>query len=110
MGNYTSKVPEQDLYIFEFVGGDYQFISKTRIKPDPCFKNHKLRMLKFVDDNYIYLVVGDKAPQKEAKEEDKYIRLYSLKDNKVISDINLDNNSDRKIADQVPFSNLIVLG
>lgn len=37
-------------------------------------------MLKFVGDNYIYFVVGDKAPQKEVKEEDRYIRLYSLKD------------------------------
>lgn len=46
-------------------------------------------MLKFVDDNYIYFVVGDKAPLKESKEEDRYIRLYSLKDGQVISDINL---------------------
>ena len=80
MGNYVSKVSEQDLYIFEYIGGDYQFLSKTRIKPDPCFKNHKMRMLKFVGDNYIYFVVGDKAPKKEIKEEDKYIRLYSLKE------------------------------
>ncbi len=56
-------------------------------------------MLKFVEDNYIYFVIGDKAPKKEVKEDDKYIKLYSLKDGQVISDINLDNNCDRKIGD-----------
>ncbi len=58
-----------------------------------------MRMLKFVEDNYIYFVIGDKAPKKEVKEDDKYIKLYSLKDGQVISDINLDNNCDRKIGD-----------
>jgi hypothetical protein len=101
MGNYTlkAKVPEQDLYIFEFTDGDYNFVSKTRIKSDSGFKNHKMRMLKFVEDNYIYFVIGDKAPKKEVKEDDKYIKLYSLKDGQVISDINFDNNCDRKIGD-----------
>lgn len=69
-----------------------------------------MKMLKFVEDSYIYLVKVDKAPERDLKEEERYIRVYSLKDSQVISEINFDNNSDGKIADQVPFSSLIVLG
>ena len=110
MGTSASKVSEQDLYIFEFEKGDYHLISKTRLKSDPCFKNHKMRMLKFVGDNFIYLVIGNQPHHKESKEEDRCIRLYSLKEGQAISDFHLNNNCDRKIADQVPFSTLMVLG
>jgi len=66
-------------------------------------------MLKFVGDNYLYLVIGDKGPNKEVKEDDKYVRLYSLKDSQVISDLYFETESDLKIGDQIPFSTLIVL-
>ena len=66
-------------------------------------------MLKFSEGDYLYLTIGDKPPKKEVQEEDKYIYLYSLQQSKVISDINLDENFDRKIGDQVPFSTLMVL-
>ncbi len=53
-------------------------------------------------------MVGDKAPKKEIKDEDKYIHLYSIKEQRVISDIILTENCDRKIGDQIPFSTLMV--
>jgi hypothetical protein len=56
-------------------------------------------MLKFVGDNYLYLVIGDKGPNKEVKEDDKYVRLYSLKDFQVISDLCFETENDLKIGD-----------
>jgi hypothetical protein len=66
-------------------------------------------MLKFVGENYLYLVIGDKGGNEKTIKDDCYVRLYSLKDSKVISDISLRNPADFKKGDQIPFSTLMIL-